>query len=102
MKMSKLISLPEIKWLKDEIDDFVDIIFEKHKYNDTLEIKLTDGGKEIFDSVWGPVEFNAAEIAILDSPLLQRLRKIKQLGFANYVYCGADYSRFHHTIGVFF
>ena len=58
--------------------------------------------KEIFDVIWGPVEFNAGEIVLLDSPILQRMRKIKQLGLASYVYCGADYSRFAHTIGVFY
>lgn len=29
------------------------------------------------------------------------MRRIKQLGSVSYVYCDADYSRFAHTIGVF-
>ncbi len=62
--------------------------------------ELQKGSKEIFDAVWGNVEFSNGEIYILDSPLLQRLRKIKQLGLAYFVYCGSDYSRFYHTIGV--
>lgn len=36
----------------------------------------------------------------MDSPLLQRLRRIHQLGLASSVYCNADSSRFSHTIGV--
>jgi deoxynucleoside triphosphate triphosphohydrolase SAMHD1 len=36
----------------------------------------------------------------MDSPLLQRLRRIRQLGLAGYVFPGANYSRFEHSIGV--
>lgn len=71
------------------------------EYNDQIE-SLGFGArpKDIFDFVWGTIEFNAVEICLLDSPLLQRLRHIKQLGFAHYVYCNADYSCFAHTVGV--
>lgn len=72
-----------------------------HIYNERLKNStLSYDGKEIFDAVWGNIEFSSGEIYILDSPLLQRLRKIKQLGLAYFVYCGCDYSRFYHTIGV--
>ena len=56
--------------------------------------------KDIFDFVWGTIEFSKAEVCVLDSPLLQRLRRIRQLGLASTVYCNADSSRFSHTIGV--
>jgi HD superfamily phosphohydrolase len=56
--------------------------------------------KDIFDIVWGTIELSKAEICLLDSPLIQRLRNIRQLGFADYVYCNASYTRFAHTIGV--
>ena len=36
---------------------------------------------------------------LVDSPLLQRLRRIHQLGLASYVFPGANYSRFEHSIG---
>ena len=70
-------------------------------YNDQIEsLGFNAKPKDIFDFVWGTVELNAVEISLIDSPLIQRLRNIKQLGFAHYVYCNADYSRFAHTIGV--
>lgn len=70
-------------------------------YVSSLQEKdLQKGSKEIFDAVWGNVEFSNGEIYILDSPLLQRLRDIKHLGLSYFVYCGSDYSRFYHTIGV--
>lgn len=97
MKISEVIQEPEFSGLREEIFKFVEDMLADYVKN-VCDV----GGKEIFDAVWGPVEFNSAEIAILDSPLLQRLRRIKQLGLASYVYCDADYSRFSHTIGVFY
>jgi hypothetical protein len=38
--------------------------------------------KSIRDAIWGTNRFYAWEVAILDSPLLQRLRDIRQTGFA--------------------
>lgn len=97
MKISELIQEAEFVELRKEIFRFTEDMLAEYIKN------VSDvGSKEIFDAVWGPVEFNSAEIAILDSPLLQRLRRIKQLGLASYVYCDADYSRFSHTIGVFY
>ena len=35
-----------------------------------------------------------------DSPILQRLREIKQLGLADLLYSSANHTRFSHTLGV--
>jgi HD superfamily phosphohydrolase len=56
--------------------------------------------KIVNDPVWGVIELYPWEVAILDSPLLQRLRGIRQLGFAHTVYPGASHSRLEHTLGV--
>lgn len=90
------------KPFKDTFEEVEVFVSGKLKlYNDYLEKStLSKLGKEIFDAVWGNIEFSSGEIYIIDSPLLQRLRRIKQLGLANYVYCGGDYSRFYHTTGV--
>lgn len=36
---------------------------------------------------------------LLENPIFQRLRRIKQLGLTHYVYPGATHTRFQHTIG---
>jgi HD superfamily phosphohydrolase len=56
--------------------------------------------KEINDALWGTVNLTPIEVALLDSPLLQRLRSVRQLGVVHWVYPGAGHTRFEHTIGV--
>lgn len=38
---------------------------------------------------------------IIEHPYFQRLRRIKQLGLTDYVYPGANHTRFHHALGAF-
>ncbi|MFA5365255.1 MAG: HD domain-containing protein [Candidatus Bathyarchaeia archaeon] len=52
------------------------------------------------DPIYGYHELSACEYMLLDSPPLQRLRHISQLGFGSIVYPGANHTRFEHSIGV--
>jgi HD superfamily phosphohydrolase len=56
--------------------------------------------KIINDPVWRTVRLEPWELYVLDSPVVQRLRRIHQLGLAGYVFPGASYSRFEHSVGV--
>jgi deoxynucleoside triphosphate triphosphohydrolase SAMHD1 len=56
--------------------------------------------KEINDPLWGTISLSGSEVAILDSPLIQRLRYIRQLGVVHWIYPGAIHTRFEHTLGV--
>ena len=38
---------------------------------------------------------------LIDSEVFQRLRRIKQLGLASFVYPGAEHTRFSHSLGAF-
>ncbi|MAF67593.1 MAG: hypothetical protein CMJ84_18300 [Planctomycetes bacterium] len=51
------------------------------------------------DPVHGDVYLTHKELSILDTPQMQRLRGIKQLGTAYLVYPGAVHTRFDHSIG---
>ncbi|MCS7144721.1 MAG: HD domain-containing protein [Archaeoglobaceae archaeon] len=55
--------------------------------------------KTIQDPVHGLIKLEDWQISIIDTPQFQRLRRIKQLGFANLVYPGANHTRFEHSLG---
>lgn len=55
--------------------------------------------KTVRDAVHGDILFTPEEMALIDTPQLQRMRGIKQLGASNLVYPGAVHSRFEHSLG---
>lgn len=55
---------------------------------------------DIKDPIHGSMPVSPAELAILDSAPVQRLRQIKQLGFAEYSFPGAVHNRYIHVLGV--
>jgi uncharacterized protein len=54
---------------------------------------------EIRDPVHGYIRMTEVEREIIDSPFLQRLRRIHQLAGSYMVYPGATHTRFEHVIG---
>lgn len=55
---------------------------------------------EVRDPVHGTISLSDGETAVVDSPEFQRLRSIKQLGFADVSFPGATHTRFLHSLGV--
>ncbi len=56
--------------------------------------------KIINDPVYGFIDIPSGFIfELVESVWLQRLRRIRQLGLTNYVYPGANHSRFQHSLG---
>jgi HD superfamily phosphohydrolase len=53
----------------------------------------------IHDAIWGTHQFFPHEIAIIDSPILQRLRRIYQTGFAFLTFPSTSQTRFEHSLG---
>ncbi|XP_049437953.1 deoxynucleoside triphosphate triphosphohydrolase SAMHD1-like isoform X2 [Epinephelus fuscoguttatus] len=59
------------------------------------------GQHKVFnDPIHGHMELHPLLVKIIDTPQFQRLRNIKQLGGAYFVYPGASHNRFEHSIGV--
>ncbi|MBI3994031.1 MAG: HD domain-containing protein [Candidatus Lambdaproteobacteria bacterium] len=48
----------------------------------------------------GSIPFDEGERQVIDHAYVQRLRHIRQLGFADLVYPGATHTRFNHALGV--
>ena len=57
---------------------------------------------EIKDPVHGYVYITQQEKSIIDSYPMQRLRRLRQLAGSEYVYPGANHTRFEHCLGVMF
>ncbi len=57
--------------------------------------------KVIRDPIHGYIELDGLALSLIDTPQVQRLRRIKQLGFSNLVYPGANHTRFEHSLGVY-
>ncbi|XP_073325854.1 deoxynucleoside triphosphate triphosphohydrolase SAMHD1-like [Pagrus major] len=57
-------------------------------------------GKVFNDPIHGHLELHPLLVKIIDTSEFQRLRFIKQLGGAYFVYPGASHNRFEHSIGV--
>jgi len=55
--------------------------------------------KNIADPIHGTIGLSELETKIIETKAFQRLRNVKHLGLASYVYPGADFSRFSHSIG---
>jgi HD superfamily phosphohydrolase len=55
---------------------------------------------EIKDPVHGYVYITDAEKQLIDSYPVQRLHRLRQLAGSEYVYTGANHTRFEHCVGV--
>lgn len=55
--------------------------------------------KRIYDPVHHFIELSDAEAQLLDSAVMQRLRRLRQLGLAYLAFPSAEHSRFSHALG---
>ncbi|MFB6157151.1 MAG: HD domain-containing protein [Haloferacaceae archaeon] len=55
----------------------------------------------IKDSVHDHIEVGGVAETLLDTPAVQRLRRIRQLGTVGLVYPSANHTRFEHSLGVY-
>jgi HD superfamily phosphohydrolase len=61
--------------------------------------KVSRDVKDINDPIWNLITLSGSQVTLLGTPLMQRLRRVRQLGLANMVYPGAQHSRLEHSIG---
>ena len=53
------------------------------------------------DTVHDHIEIDGVAVDLLDTPAVQRLRHVKQLGTVQLVYPSANHTRFEHSLGVY-
>jgi HD superfamily phosphohydrolase len=64
-------------------------------------MQLPSPERVVRDPLWNTIRLDAVAVRIVDTAAFQRLRYIKQLGFAHLVYPGATHTRFDHALGVY-
>ncbi|HEX4561984.1 MAG TPA: HD domain-containing protein [Gemmatimonadales bacterium] len=55
----------------------------------------------IRDPLWNNIRLESDAVTVVDTPAVQRLRYVRQLGHAFLVYPGATHSRFEHCLGAY-
>jgi uncharacterized protein len=53
------------------------------------------------DPLWNNIRLDPQALSVLDTPAVQRLRYVRQLGHAFLVYPGATHTRFEHALGAY-
>ncbi|HYT82120.1 MAG TPA: HD domain-containing protein [Gemmatimonadales bacterium] len=53
------------------------------------------------DPLWNNIRLEPEALAVVDTPAVQRLRYVRQLGHAFLVYPGATHTRFEHALGTY-
>ena len=64
------------------------------------QVRRVTEPKVIRDAVYGFQRFHLHEFAIMDSPILQRLRGVHQTALSYLIYPSANHTRFEHSLGV--
>lgn len=84
----------------EELETAVEEFCKAYVVNPQYRPRWPKEAKIIHDTIWGTIRLEPWEIALLDLPLLQRLRQIRQTSLVNYVFPGCNHTRFDHTLGV--
>lgn len=96
-----LSSYPALQAVVDVIDSYLQTshpsYFGGAPVHPVLPVKRH---KILHDNLWGTNAFSWRELALIDCPVLQRLRDIQQVGLAYQTYMCARHSRFEHSLGV--
>jgi len=86
---------PELDELRAEVEEFVEEMLP-----DSYDLAAApDRPKAIHDNVWGTLVLDPWEIDLIDSPLVQRLRGIKQTGITHLTFPSTSQTRFEHALG---
>lgn len=79
---------------ENRIEDFLQELLDGYT---PLKIR---GDKIIRDAILGHNVFHPHEVNLIDSPLMQRLRRVHQTALAYLTYPAATHTRFEHSLGV--
>lgn len=74
---------------------------DRRTQNALVDRVSATSARTVRDPLWGNITLDRSAASIVGAPEFQRLRRVKQLGFAHLVYPGAVHTRFLHALGVY-
>jgi deoxynucleoside triphosphate triphosphohydrolase SAMHD1 len=87
---------------EDRLNIFFDSIGFTEDFPPVFQKNALLRSHAVKDNVWGMIEFDESIRRLIDSPLVQRLRGIRQNGLTHLTYPSATHTRFAHTLGVYY
>src|SRR5437870_9536930 len=72
-----------------------------HEDRIAAEAAIVTRFEVVRDPLWDNIRLDPEALAVVDTPAVQRLRYVRQLGHAFLVYPGATHSRFEHALGAY-
>lgn len=101
-RVSQIAALQRTLQADEALSSILNKAFDAIGFTDAVARSEQPPGKRkaIKDTVWGMLDFSAFEMRLIDSPLMQRMRNIHQLGFSYLTYPSADHTRFIHSLGM--
>ncbi|GLK77659.1 hypothetical protein GCM10008171_29130 [Methylopila jiangsuensis] len=93
--------LPDLRKRLSAAGPFIDAVFEHlaPRLIPDEQIRASKNAKRFNDPIWKTIKLDYEEVALVELPLFQRLRRIRQLGLAYLVYPSAHHTRFEHSLG---
>ena len=79
----------------------IDLLYHLMTYSTGAKKPADVDMNEIRDAIHGFITPNDTEMKIINTPIFQRLRRIRQLAMAYLVYPGANHTRVDHSLGVY-
>lgn len=70
---------------------------ERDKLQNDYRIEFVD---RILDPVHGFIDLTRVEQKIIELPIFKRMQSLKQLSLTNWVFPGAEHTRYMHSLGV--
>ena len=80
--------------IEEKVNDYVESQLSGYRH------KFVHSPKIIHDTILGSNIFRPFEIALIDLPIIQRLRRINQVDVVPLVFPSGNHNRFEHTLGV--
>src|ERR1700736_2336021 len=83
----------------------LDAAFDAIRFNKNYLSKLEESRKNynrlkaIKDHIWGMIEVEPIDAWLIDSPVFQRMRHVRQTGFTYLTYPNAHHTRYEHSLG---